>query len=73
MSLYNQLFVHHVCRDFVQSPHTSSKRETNHGLKFGHNITISDLLFADCYTVASEKTFNIEKSSIFFSGNVKDN
>ncbi|KAH9669444.1 reverse transcriptase domain-containing protein [Citrus sinensis] len=63
-----------------------------HGLKFGNNITISHLLFADdslifaraskedcvhlkgifyCYATASGQIFNFDKSSIFFSHNVK--
>lgn len=64
-----------------------------HWLKFGNNITISHLLFADdnlifarasvedcthlnaifyCYAMASGQIFNFDKSSMFFSGNVKD-
>ncbi|XP_024042628.1 uncharacterized protein LOC112099434 [Citrus clementina] len=63
-----------------------------HGLKFGNNITISHLLFADdslifaraskedcvhlkgifdCYATTSGQIFNFDKSSIFFSHNVK--
>ena len=63
-----------------------------HGLRFGNNILVSHLLFADdsliftratiadckhlktifdCYTTASGQLFNLDKSSMFFSGNTK--
>ena len=63
-----------------------------HGLRFGNNISVSHLLFADdsliftkatvvdCkhlktisdrYTTASGQFFNLDKSSMFFSGNTK--
>ncbi|KAH9733910.1 hypothetical protein KPL71_017186 [Citrus sinensis] len=77
------------------STFSTSKAENQnliHGLRFGNNISVSHLLFADdilifteatiadCkhlktifgrYTTASGQLFNLDKSSMFFSGNTK--